>query len=233
MHSVVGFTVFGVDWEFLKPYIVLGLALGGVYALSGVGLVVLYQTTGVLNLAFGAIGAAGALIAYYLIEHTGRPTGSRSSRASRSAGSSACCTASCSAPPSRARPARQDDGDARPGADPARADGLARPDRRRLRTLPDASDLEPPLRAPRGDGELDAGHRARARHRAHRLDDVFLRSRSSARRCGRSRTTARSPRRSACRCGGSRPRPGSARASSAAPPGCCSPTSSRRSTTPR
>jgi len=73
MHSVVGFAVFGVDWAFLKPYIVLGLALGGVYALSGVGLVVLYQTTGVLNIAFGAVGATGALISYYLIEHTGVP----------------------------------------------------------------------------------------------------------------------------------------------------------------
>src|SRR5207342_106728 len=73
MSSVVAFSVFGVDWEFLKPYIVLGLALGGVYALSGVGLVVLYRATGVLNLAFGAIGAAGALIAYYLIHHTGCP----------------------------------------------------------------------------------------------------------------------------------------------------------------
>ena len=66
-------TVFGVDWLFLKPYIVLGLALGSVYALSGVGVVVLYQATGVLNLAFGAIGAAGALIAYYLVNHTGVP----------------------------------------------------------------------------------------------------------------------------------------------------------------
>lgn len=66
-------TVFGVDWVFLKPYIVLGLALGSVYALSGVGVVVLYQATGVLNLAFGAIGAAGALIAYYLVNHTGVP----------------------------------------------------------------------------------------------------------------------------------------------------------------
>jgi branched-chain amino acid transport system permease protein len=66
-------TVFGVDWIFLKPYIVLGLALGSVYALSGVGVVVLYQATGVLNLAFGAIGAAGALIAYYLVAHTSWP----------------------------------------------------------------------------------------------------------------------------------------------------------------
>ena len=54
MHSVLAFCVFGVDWMFLKPYIVLGLALGGVYALSGVGLVVLYRATGVLNIAFGA-----------------------------------------------------------------------------------------------------------------------------------------------------------------------------------
>ena len=59
MISFATTTVFGVDWIFLKPYIVLGLALGGVYALSGVGVVVLYQATGVLNLAFGAIGAAG------------------------------------------------------------------------------------------------------------------------------------------------------------------------------
>jgi branched-chain amino acid transport system permease protein len=72
VHSL-GFALFGVDWEFIKPYIVLGLALGGVYALSGVGLVVLYQATGVLNLAFGAIGAAGALIAYYILNHTGWP----------------------------------------------------------------------------------------------------------------------------------------------------------------
>jgi branched-chain amino acid transport system permease protein len=73
MSSVGAFSVFGVDWQFLKPFIVIGLAFGGVYALSGVGLVVLYRATGVLNLAFGAIGAAGALIAYYLLNHTGCP----------------------------------------------------------------------------------------------------------------------------------------------------------------
>ncbi len=73
MSSVVAFSVFGVDWEFLKPYIVLGLALGGVYALSGTGIVVLYKATGVLNLAFGAVGAAGALIAYWMVNHTSWP----------------------------------------------------------------------------------------------------------------------------------------------------------------
>jgi branched-chain amino acid transport system permease protein len=37
-----------------------------VYALSGVGTVVLYQATGVVYLAFGAVGAMGALIAWSL-----------------------------------------------------------------------------------------------------------------------------------------------------------------------
>ena len=73
MTQLLGVSVFGVDWQFLKPFIVIGLAFGGVYALSGVGLVVLYRATGVLNIAFGAIGAAGALIAYYLVNHTGWP----------------------------------------------------------------------------------------------------------------------------------------------------------------
>ena len=56
-----------------KPYVVTGLALGGVYALSGVGMVVLYRATGVLNLAFGAIGAMGALISWTLVNHTSVP----------------------------------------------------------------------------------------------------------------------------------------------------------------
>jgi branched-chain amino acid transport system permease protein len=73
MSGLLALSIFGVDWQFLKPFIVIGLAFGGVYALSGVGLVVLYRATGVLNLAFGAIGAAGALIAYYIVNHTGWP----------------------------------------------------------------------------------------------------------------------------------------------------------------
>jgi branched-chain amino acid transport system permease protein len=54
-------------WQDFEPFIVSGLALGGVYALSGVGLVVLYRATGVLYLAFGAVGAMGALIAWSLM----------------------------------------------------------------------------------------------------------------------------------------------------------------------
>lgn len=55
----------------LETFLVTGLSLGGVYALSGVGMVVLYQATGVLYLAFGAVGAMGSLIAWQLINHSG------------------------------------------------------------------------------------------------------------------------------------------------------------------
>jgi branched-chain amino acid transport system permease protein len=58
----------------LKPFLVLGFALGGVFAMSGVGLVVLYRATGVLNLAYGAIGATGALISWSLLD-VGVPEG--------------------------------------------------------------------------------------------------------------------------------------------------------------
>jgi branched-chain amino acid transport system permease protein len=61
------------SWVDFQPYIVTGLALGGVYALSGVGLVVLYRATGVLNLAFGAVGAMGAFIAWSIINKAGAP----------------------------------------------------------------------------------------------------------------------------------------------------------------
>jgi branched-chain amino acid transport system permease protein len=56
------------SWQDFQPFIVSGLALGGVYALSGVGLIVLYRATGVLYLAFGAVGAMGALITWSLIQ---------------------------------------------------------------------------------------------------------------------------------------------------------------------
>ncbi|MFY9314931.1 MAG: branched-chain amino acid ABC transporter permease [Burkholderiales bacterium] len=49
-------------------FFVAGLALGAIYALSGVGLVLLYRSTGVLNLAYGAIGAAGAMLCWQLVQ---------------------------------------------------------------------------------------------------------------------------------------------------------------------
>ena len=50
----------------LGPFVVSGLAVGSVYALSGLGLVMLYRTTAVVNFAYGAIGAVGALTAWEL-----------------------------------------------------------------------------------------------------------------------------------------------------------------------
>jgi branched-chain amino acid transport system permease protein len=63
------------SWQDFQPFIITGLALGGVYALSGVGMVVLYRATGVLNLAFGAVGAMGALIAWEIVNNTSLPDG--------------------------------------------------------------------------------------------------------------------------------------------------------------
>ena len=59
------------SWTDVEQFLITGLSLGGVYALSGVGMVVLYRATGVLNLAVGAVGAMGALIAWQAINHWG------------------------------------------------------------------------------------------------------------------------------------------------------------------
>jgi branched-chain amino acid transport system permease protein len=63
------------SWSEIQPFIPIGLALGGVYALSGVGTVVLYRATGVLNLASGAVGAMGAYLAWALINEAHVPAG--------------------------------------------------------------------------------------------------------------------------------------------------------------
>ncbi|MBB5577268.1 MULTISPECIES: branched-chain amino acid ABC transporter permease [Rhizobium] len=52
----------------LLPFVISGLGIGAIYALSGVGLVVLFRATGVLNFAFGAFGAIGAHCAWQLLE---------------------------------------------------------------------------------------------------------------------------------------------------------------------
>lgn len=57
----------------ITPFLILGVALGGIYALPAVGTIVLYRATGVLNFASGAIGAVTALIAYSLTQDLGAP----------------------------------------------------------------------------------------------------------------------------------------------------------------
>ena len=71
MHSLLLMALSLPSWQDEQPFLVTGLALGGIYALSGVGIIVLFRTTGVLNLSFGAVGAFGALIAWQLINHSG------------------------------------------------------------------------------------------------------------------------------------------------------------------
>jgi branched-chain amino acid transport system permease protein len=53
-------------------FVVSGLAVGSLYALGGIGLVVLYRATGVLNLAAGATGMIGVMLAWELV-HIGLP----------------------------------------------------------------------------------------------------------------------------------------------------------------
>jgi branched-subunit amino acid ABC-type transport system permease component len=48
----------------LVPYIVAGLVTGSLYGLSGIGLVLTYRTSGVLNFGHGAIAAAAAFAFY-------------------------------------------------------------------------------------------------------------------------------------------------------------------------
>jgi branched-chain amino acid transport system permease protein len=52
-------------------FIVSGLAVGALYALGGVGLVLLYRATGVLNFGYGAIGAICALTAWEIMQRGG------------------------------------------------------------------------------------------------------------------------------------------------------------------
>jgi branched-chain amino acid transport system permease protein len=71
LHSLTVAVLGLPSWTDFQPFIYTGLALGGVYALSGVGMVVLFRATGVLFLAFGAVGAMGGLIAWQLINKSG------------------------------------------------------------------------------------------------------------------------------------------------------------------
>ncbi len=50
------------------PFLVSGVVIGSLYALSGVGMLVLYRTTGVLNFAYGALGATAGMAAWQLVE---------------------------------------------------------------------------------------------------------------------------------------------------------------------
>jgi branched-chain amino acid transport system permease protein len=54
--------------ETLLPFFVVGVSVGAVYALSGVGLVVLYRASGVVNFAYGALGGLAAMLCWQVID---------------------------------------------------------------------------------------------------------------------------------------------------------------------
>src|SRR5690625_1100226 len=53
--------------------LVSGLSIGSIYALIGLGIVLLYRTTRILNFAHGDIGVLGTFIAYTLLTSSGLP----------------------------------------------------------------------------------------------------------------------------------------------------------------
>ncbi|MCW2586175.1 MAG: putative Sulfate-transporting ATPase [Frankiales bacterium] len=57
------------------PFVVIGLAVGSVYAIAALGLVLTYKTSGIFNFAHGSVGAASAFLYYVLSDsgHVGLP----------------------------------------------------------------------------------------------------------------------------------------------------------------
>ena len=53
------------------PYLIFGISLGSVYGLAAMGLVLTYKTSGLFNIAQGAISAAGAYAFYELRDDAG------------------------------------------------------------------------------------------------------------------------------------------------------------------
>jgi branched-chain amino acid transport system permease protein len=62
-----------VDWGLLPGYTVIGITLGGIYALAAIGLVLIYRVSGVLNFAQGAVSMFSAFVAYQVSTVMGTP----------------------------------------------------------------------------------------------------------------------------------------------------------------
>jgi branched-chain amino acid transport system permease protein len=61
------------NWGLLPGYTVIGITLGGIYALAAIGLVLIYRVSGVLNFAQGAVSMFSAFIAYQISIVMGYP----------------------------------------------------------------------------------------------------------------------------------------------------------------
>src|SRR5437870_13574158 len=61
------------NWGLLPGYTVIGITLGGIYALAAIGLVLIYRVSGVLNFAQGAVSVFSAFVAYQVSPVVGAP----------------------------------------------------------------------------------------------------------------------------------------------------------------
>jgi branched-chain amino acid transport system permease protein len=66
-------TLASANWGLLPGYTVIGITLGGIYALAAIGLVLIYRVSGVLNFAQGAVSMFSAFIAYQVSTVMGYP----------------------------------------------------------------------------------------------------------------------------------------------------------------
>src|SRR3982750_1340360 len=62
------------NWGLLPGYTVIGITLGGTYALAAIGLVLIYRVSGVLNFAHGAVAMFSTFIAYQIAVVMGLPS---------------------------------------------------------------------------------------------------------------------------------------------------------------
>src|SRR5205814_6853161 len=56
--------ILGANLALIPSFTVIGIVLGGVYALAAVGLVLIYRVSGVLNFAHGAVAMFATFTAY-------------------------------------------------------------------------------------------------------------------------------------------------------------------------
>src|SRR5260221_8386678 len=61
------------NWGLCPGYNVIGITLGGIYALAAIGLVLIYRVSGVLNFAQGAVSMFSAFVAYQVSTVMGYP----------------------------------------------------------------------------------------------------------------------------------------------------------------
>src|SRR6266700_8284750 len=60
-------------WHLIPSYTVIGITLGGIYALAAIGLVLIFRVSGVLNFAHGAVAIFATFVAYQVSVKDGFP----------------------------------------------------------------------------------------------------------------------------------------------------------------